>query len=79
MAGGILGHLAREVVDNATICRGSTENVIAAGGLDECLYSNRDSEGYWDDQLTEDEVNLICGMYEITTGELDKFEKILVI
>ncbi|EEB89416.1 hypothetical protein MPER_12486 [Moniliophthora perniciosa FA553] len=68
MAGGILARLACDAVDDATVCSGPTENVMVPGGMGECLRVVHGHEGYWDDQLSEDEIDLICGVYEITSG-----------
>ncbi|KAF8234610.1 hypothetical protein L208DRAFT_1260904 [Tricholoma matsutake] len=35
-----------------------------------CLWDgNSSSPGYWDDQLTEDEMDIICGVYRVDTGQ----------
>ena len=38
-----------------------------------CLWDgNPASQAYWDDHLTDDEVDLICGVYRVDTGEIFK-------
>ncbi|KAK7048795.1 hypothetical protein R3P38DRAFT_2505225, partial [Favolaschia claudopus] len=65
-AGGIVGRLAREsfvVVKEA--CRGPSSE-ISYTGLQ--LWDGKSATSYWDDALTEEDVDLICGVYEIGTG-----------
>ncbi|KAJ7437629.1 hypothetical protein B0H11DRAFT_1935835 [Mycena galericulata] len=65
-AGGIIGRLARDVVFDDRACLGPTER---------CLRNRRafvgtvkSSTAYWDDALTPQEIDLICGAYILPTG-----------
>jgi hypothetical protein len=63
LAGSIVIHLARESVGFERVCTGSSDSGI-------CFWDgNQSSIAYWDDQLTEDEVDLICGVYRVDTGQ----------
>jgi hypothetical protein len=66
LAGGIVARLAREVVRYDDVCHGPSDSVFE-GGL--CLWDGKaSSPAYLDDQLSEDEVDLICGVYRVDTG-----------
>lgn len=62
--GGIVWRLAVEHVRFADVVEGPVD--VASG-----LYKRFDGEtvGGWDDKLTDDELDLICGVYKIFTGE----------
>ena len=68
MKGGIIGRLAREALgDHAdTVIRhGPSDDVLRTGTAIQL------GEGYyWDDDLVEDEEQLICGVYKMSTGKL---------
>jgi hypothetical protein len=64
-AGGIIGRLAREIVPEALACLGPTSEVPPTGV---CLWDGHSSMAYWDDTLTSQEIDLICGVYAIPTG-----------
>ncbi|KAJ7848209.1 hypothetical protein B0H13DRAFT_1730038 [Mycena leptocephala] len=63
--GGIVAHLARLVVDQELASLGPTSEVFRTGIR---LWDGQSSAAYWDDALTEQEIDLICGVYEIGTG-----------
>ncbi|KIM50349.1 hypothetical protein SCLCIDRAFT_70916, partial [Scleroderma citrinum Foug A] len=67
MKGGIIGRLAREALgDHAdTVIRhGPSDDVLRTGTAIQL------GEGYyWDDDLVEDEEQLICGVYKMSTGQ----------
>jgi hypothetical protein len=65
--GGIIACLAREVIRCQDVYYGPSEYVLKDGV---CLWDNISSHAYWDDTLTEDEVDLICSIYRVDTGEL---------
>ncbi|KAL0569415.1 hypothetical protein V5O48_012550 [Marasmius crinis-equi] len=68
LAGGLLARLARKAVHEKDVYNGPVQIVETAsiGGL---LFERQDkSKTFWDDQLTEEEINLICGVYEVATG-----------
>ncbi|KAF8215124.1 hypothetical protein K438DRAFT_1561811 [Mycena galopus ATCC 62051] len=62
-AGGIIGRLARGDVPEPLAYQGPSSEVFTTDG--------RSSMAYWDGELTEDEIDLICGVYEIATGKKD--------
>ncbi|RDB18819.1 hypothetical protein Hypma_014528 [Hypsizygus marmoreus] len=73
LAGGIVARLAREVVDTNAILSGPSDSVFADG---RCYWNgDSSSSGYWDDDLTQDELDKICGVYRVATGILiSKFD-----
>ncbi|KAJ7085096.1 hypothetical protein C8R44DRAFT_651312 [Mycena epipterygia] len=64
-AGGIVGRLARLIVDEDLACLGPSHEVFMTGIR---LWDGQSSEAYWDDELTDQDIDLICGVYEIATG-----------
>jgi hypothetical protein len=65
-AGGIIGRLARMEVPEARACLGPSAEVFSTGVR---LWDGRSAMAYWDDALTDEEIDLICGVYEIATGQ----------
>jgi hypothetical protein len=65
LMGGIVARLAREVVRYEDVYWGPSDKVFETGI---CLRDEKQSFGYWDDQLTAEEVDLICGIYRVDTG-----------
>ncbi|KAG6819796.1 hypothetical protein H0H93_008550 [Arthromyces matolae] len=63
MHGGIVSRLAREAVPYQHVFDGPTLDVFSTGAM-----LPVSSVGYWDDCLTEHEINLICGVYKVDTG-----------
>ncbi|KAF7964826.1 hypothetical protein HWV62_2643 [Athelia sp. TMB] len=63
MKGGIIWRLSVHSIDQNMVLNGPVD--ITSG-----LYSRMDDENYgsWDDELTEDELDLISGVYKIFTG-----------
>ncbi|KAF8201321.1 hypothetical protein K438DRAFT_1581956, partial [Mycena galopus ATCC 62051] len=60
--GGVVARLARGIVDPQTVCSGPTKNVHKDG---HCIWDGiPTSPAYWDDAFTEEEVDIICGLYE---------------
>lgn len=64
LAGGLIARLARDYVDMSEIYYGPSNDVTTDG---KCYYHEH-TMGYWDDCLTEHEVDLICGVYRVDTG-----------
>jgi len=62
--GGIVSRLAKHVVHYQHVFDGPTPDVMSSGSL-----IPGQSVGYWDDALTEHEINVICGVYKVDTGE----------
>ncbi|KAJ7079664.1 hypothetical protein C8R43DRAFT_910075 [Mycena crocata] len=65
MYGGIIGRLARAEAYAEDVFRGPSGNVLIDGI---CLWDGRSRSAYWDDALTQDEIDLICGVYHVATG-----------
>ncbi|KAJ7080260.1 hypothetical protein C8R44DRAFT_653809 [Mycena epipterygia] len=65
-AGGIVGRLARLIVDEDLACLGPSHEVFMTGIR---LWDGQSSEAYWDDELTDQDIDLICGVYEIATDD----------
>ncbi|KAK6981383.1 hypothetical protein R3P38DRAFT_2808145 [Favolaschia claudopus] len=66
--GVIVGRIACSVVSNEEVQRGPTDDVTIDGL---CLWDESSSSAYWDDCLTEQEIDLICGVYHISTGQFN--------
>ncbi|KAJ6608089.1 hypothetical protein B0H10DRAFT_1816629, partial [Mycena sp. CBHHK59/15] len=60
-AGGIIGRLARRVVNDDIACLGPTADVFDNGVR---FWDGQSSTAYWDDDLTTQEIDLICGVYQ---------------
>lgn len=65
LKGGIVWRLAREVVSDAAVALGPSSEVYGTGRR----FSSREGV-FWDDDLSEDELDLICGVYKVFTGGL---------
>jgi hypothetical protein len=63
--GGIIGRLARSEVSNEEVLRGPSDDALLEGI---CLWDGKSPFAYWDDCLTEEEIDLICGVYHVSTG-----------
>ncbi|KAJ6598246.1 hypothetical protein DFH09DRAFT_1022563 [Mycena vulgaris] len=69
MMGGIIARLARDVVALQSVYRGPTKTVSVDG---QCVWDGHPSApAYWDDALTAEELEIICGVYEVATGVSD--------
>ncbi|KAJ3872954.1 hypothetical protein F5051DRAFT_338449 [Lentinula edodes] len=78
LAGGIISRLAREVVDVNDVCDGPTGHALQEGEYSLCVWEMGQNRAFWDDQLTNEEMDLICGSYEVVTGTcLSLFENFL--
>ncbi|KAF5327760.1 hypothetical protein D9619_004080 [Psilocybe cf. subviscida] len=67
MRGGIIGRIARQFVSEDSVFKGPSEKVRR----EFCgLVVDSEARGYqyWDDILTEDNLLVICGQYEVYTG-----------
>ncbi|KAJ7670625.1 hypothetical protein DFH06DRAFT_980815 [Mycena polygramma] len=63
--GGIVGRLARSEASKEDVFRGPSDEALVEGV---CLWDGHSRFAYWDDCLTEQEVDLICGVYHVATG-----------
>ena len=58
---GIVGHLAREHLAIDSACLGPSSSVIVHHvGFN---IVDGDGRGYWDNELTDDEIDIICGLH----------------
>ncbi|KAJ7100529.1 hypothetical protein C8R44DRAFT_641980, partial [Mycena epipterygia] len=64
--GGIIGRLACRVVSDEEVLQGPTDDVTIDGI---CLWDGYSQLAYWGNCLTEQEIDLICGVYHISTGK----------
>ncbi|KAJ7755280.1 hypothetical protein DFH07DRAFT_773398 [Mycena maculata] len=71
-AGGVIGRLARHNVLEHSACMGPTDGVFETGVH---LWDGESSTAYWDDALTPQEIDLICGAYIIPTGQSSAAEE----
>ncbi|KAL0060071.1 hypothetical protein AAF712_013147 [Marasmius tenuissimus] len=62
MLGGILSRIARELVVDLDVIFGPDMDVVYGQGR--CFLDTMEG-GYWDDELSEEEANLICDIYVI--------------
>ncbi|KAK6966445.1 hypothetical protein R3P38DRAFT_3337965 [Favolaschia claudopus] len=76
-AGGVIGRLARSEITDEDLdfhkgrLAPREENVL----LNEIrLWDGHSSTAYWDDALEDQEIDLICGVYEIATGRFENGE-----
>ncbi|KAJ6601700.1 hypothetical protein DFH09DRAFT_900336, partial [Mycena vulgaris] len=65
--GGIVGRLARLVLSDFEdiACLDPSEDILKAGV---CVSSEDEEGALWHEALTEDEIDLICGVYTVETG-----------
>ncbi|KAJ7085985.1 hypothetical protein C8R43DRAFT_965154 [Mycena crocata] len=66
--GGIVGRLARFEVPDDEVIVGPTNSVFITGA---CWRDGENMGSFCDDELTADEIDLICGVYHISTGQCD--------
>jgi len=63
LKGGIVWHLVMEYLSPKTVLTGPSDNASQ-------MYCLLDSQEYCDDDLSSDELELICGVYKVYTGNL---------
>ncbi|KAL0568547.1 hypothetical protein V5O48_013435 [Marasmius crinis-equi] len=69
LAGGLLARLAKNAVYEQDVYNGTNTGIVEARTIGTLLLDPQDKKmAFWDDRLTEEEVNLICGVYEVATG-----------
>src|SRR5215472_16277557 len=61
--GGLIARLARAVVSFEDVIKGPSENVRFDGRV--WIEGNI---GFWDDALTDDDIDIICGVYHVDAG-----------
>lgn len=65
LAGGLLSRLAMNTVQREDVVYGPDPDLVSKQGR--CFWEYG-GKGYWDDFLTSDEADLICGMYMVEKG-----------
>lgn len=68
LAGGIIARLARGIVDANDVYDGPTGHALHEGEQALCVWEAGQTCAFWDDNLTNEEMDLICGSYEVATG-----------
>ncbi|KAJ6462400.1 hypothetical protein DFH09DRAFT_930757 [Mycena vulgaris] len=63
--GGVIGRIARSEASVEDVFRGPSDQVLDQGI---CLWDGSSSYAYWDDCLTDQEIDLVCGVYHVATG-----------
>ncbi|KAJ7846448.1 hypothetical protein B0H13DRAFT_1907781 [Mycena leptocephala] len=58
----------RSEVSSEEVLRGPSDDVLIDGI---CLWDGYSAAAYWDDRLTGEEIDLICGVYHVATGQYD--------
>ena len=61
--GGIVWHPARESITNDNVLIGPTEDVFMHGDI-----LRTENQEFWDDKLTDQDIDVICGVYKVFTG-----------
>ncbi|KAK7017760.1 hypothetical protein R3P38DRAFT_2539783 [Favolaschia claudopus] len=64
--GGVIGRIAREEVSDEKVLRGPSDDVYEDGV---CLWDEKSAHAYWYDNLSEHEIDLVCGVYYVATGK----------
>jgi hypothetical protein len=65
LRGGIVWRLAMQSISQDAVLAGPTDEVFTHGQV----FQTSDGAYWWDDDLSEDELNLICGVYKVFTGK----------
>ncbi|KAL0572756.1 hypothetical protein V5O48_009205 [Marasmius crinis-equi] len=69
LAGGLLARLAKNAVHEQDVYNGTITGFVESWSNGAGLLDPHDKKmAFWDDRLTEEEVNLVCGVYEVATG-----------
>ncbi|KAJ7850516.1 hypothetical protein B0H14DRAFT_2763478 [Mycena olivaceomarginata] len=66
--GGVVGRIAQAVLLSEDALLGPSDDVTEHGI---CFQNRRSNELYWDDELIAEELDLICGIYHVATGQRD--------
>ncbi|KAJ7041021.1 hypothetical protein C8F04DRAFT_1177591 [Mycena alexandri] len=71
MMGGVIARLALGVVNPQAVCSGPSSGAYTNGRF---IWDGRStSPAYVDDVFTQEELDIICGVYEVSTGQSDPF------
>lgn len=71
LAGGIIARLAREIVVPQDVIHGPPTDVMQSGTcfVDQFPLTGCEDIGHWDDRLTQEEEDLMCGVYRVETSK----------
>ncbi|KAJ6540968.1 hypothetical protein B0H10DRAFT_2245081 [Mycena sp. CBHHK59/15] len=64
--GGVIGRLARSEVSDDDFFRGFSDDIYDVG---DCLWNGVTTWAYWHDRLSDHEIDLLCGVYHVRTGQ----------
>ncbi|KAJ7090504.1 hypothetical protein C8R44DRAFT_957522 [Mycena epipterygia] len=64
--GGVIGRLARSEVSDDEFFRGFNDDMYDVGG---CLWDGSSPHAYWHNRLSDHEIDLLCGVYHVATGQ----------
>ncbi|KAE9392365.1 hypothetical protein BT96DRAFT_830746 [Gymnopus androsaceus JB14] len=67
LKGGIVAHLAEDFLTVEDVGHGPSDDVLQFGHCQKS--SENPSLGYWDDELTSEELDLISGVYRVDSGK----------
>ncbi|KAJ7467910.1 hypothetical protein FB451DRAFT_1177575 [Mycena latifolia] len=67
--GGVIGRLARSEVSDEDFFRGYSDDIYDVG---DCLWDGTSPYAYWHDRLSTHEIDLLCGVYHVGTGQKKK-------
>ncbi|KAJ6619641.1 hypothetical protein B0H10DRAFT_2216706 [Mycena sp. CBHHK59/15] len=67
--GGIIARLARAEVSDEDFFRGFKDDIYNVG---DCLWDGQSRFAYWHDVLSDREIDLLCGIYHVRTGQKQK-------
>jgi hypothetical protein len=65
LKGGIVWRLAMEFLEPGLVLAGPSDDALAHG---QSFHPTADAPKYCDDELTSDELDLVCGVYQVQTG-----------
>jgi hypothetical protein len=65
--GGLIARFAREVVPFDDVLNGPSRSVTQDGRV--LRHAHMSNVGFWDDHLTDDDIDVLCGVYQVATGE----------
>ncbi|KAJ6553678.1 hypothetical protein B0H10DRAFT_1968151 [Mycena sp. CBHHK59/15] len=64
--GSVIGRLARSEVSDDDFFRGFSDDIYDVG---DCLWNGVTTWAYWHDRLFDHEIDLLCGVYHVRTGQ----------
>ncbi|KAJ6631239.1 hypothetical protein B0H10DRAFT_2207612 [Mycena sp. CBHHK59/15] len=64
--GGVIARLTRAEVSDDDFFRGFDDDIYDVG---DCLWDGESEHAYWYDRLSDNEIDLVCGIYYVGTGQ----------